>query len=329
MFRFSVICTVYNHEDYISECLSSIINQDFKDFELIIVNDGSTDNSLKNINITLNELSGRIGQKNIKVSLINIENSGQSAAFQKAIDIAEGQYIAMIDSDDSWMTDKLRIIDNAIDADEPGMILHPVRLIDSKGIDKGINRPLGAKISRGNIAERVLNSGRVVSPATSGIIIRSDICNSLMPSPLTGFSGALDAYLVVGAALKGEIIALDKALARYRIHEQGQYLIRLSSTEGIRKQVEIQDIIINSLGISEEAYRRNSFYARNILVLNRKINEPYLKSFVNLLIALYRDESFGHFDKVRLMAFWTLYSISPQNVSDKMWSFFIRKQVGI
>lgn len=88
----SVVVPIYNVEDYLSECIESILNQTFKDFELILVNDGSTDNSLKICNEYL--------KKDERIQIINKENGGLSSARNSGIDVAKGEYIIFIDSDD-------------------------------------------------------------------------------------------------------------------------------------------------------------------------------------------------------------------------------------
>ncbi len=89
----SFIIPVYNGEKYIEDCVDSVLNLNFNEFEIIIINDGSKDNTLK----ICNKLSGNIG--NIKV--FSIENSGQGIARNYGIKKASGNYIAFIDADDT------------------------------------------------------------------------------------------------------------------------------------------------------------------------------------------------------------------------------------
>lgn len=89
----SVIVPVYNSEEYIGTTLDSIINQDFKSFEVIVIDDGSTDNSLEIINQKLSEST-------ISYNVIHQENSGVSSARNRGIDVAKGNYLVFIDADD-------------------------------------------------------------------------------------------------------------------------------------------------------------------------------------------------------------------------------------
>jgi len=108
----SVVVAIYNVEKYITKCLESIVNQDYADFELILVNDGSTDNSEKVIKNYLKNLS-------INWKLINKDNGGQSSARNIGYKNAKGDYIVFIDSDDVISRDFLSSLyaqfDNNID----------------------------------------------------------------------------------------------------------------------------------------------------------------------------------------------------------------------
>ena len=89
--KISVIIPVYNVEKYIRQCLESIINQTLKEIEIIIVNDGTKDNSMKIV-------EEYVSDKRIKI--INKENGGISSARNAGMEIAQGEYIYFIDSDD-------------------------------------------------------------------------------------------------------------------------------------------------------------------------------------------------------------------------------------
>lgn len=102
----SVIVPIYNVEEYVRECIESILNQTFKEFELLLVNDGSTDNSPQ-ICKYYEELDSR-------VKVINKINGGLSDARNAGIDVAEGKYLTFIDGDDFITEDTLETMYNAI-----------------------------------------------------------------------------------------------------------------------------------------------------------------------------------------------------------------------
>ncbi|MEG0236527.1 glycosyltransferase family 2 protein [Cetobacterium sp.] len=90
--KISVIIPIYNGENFIEKCLNSILNQTLKDIEVIVVNDGSTDNSYEIINKIVDN----------RLILISKKNEGVSSARNQALKIAKGKYILCIDSDD-WI----------------------------------------------------------------------------------------------------------------------------------------------------------------------------------------------------------------------------------
>lgn len=92
MIDISVIVPVYNVEKYLEDCINSIINQTFKNFELILVDDGSTDKS--------GEICDKFAQIDNRIRVIHKQNTGQADSRNIAIKICKGEYIIFVDSDD-------------------------------------------------------------------------------------------------------------------------------------------------------------------------------------------------------------------------------------
>ncbi len=90
----SIIVPVYNVERYIDRCIQSILNQTFTDYEVILIDDGSPDNCPV--------MCDTYAKRDKRICVIHQENSGQAVARNRALDIAKGEYIAFIDSDD-WV----------------------------------------------------------------------------------------------------------------------------------------------------------------------------------------------------------------------------------
>ena len=96
--KVSVIIPVYNVEEYLRECLDSVVNQTLKEIEIICVDDGSTDNSL--------EILKEYAQKDKRITVITQNNSGSGTARNCGINIAKGDFIAFMDSDDIYPENK-------------------------------------------------------------------------------------------------------------------------------------------------------------------------------------------------------------------------------
>ena len=96
--KISVVMPVYNAEKYLDEAINSVLKQTLKDIELICINDGSTDNSW---NVIQNYAS-----KDSRIKAYSQENKGRSAARNKALDIAQGEFVSFLDSDDFYPNEK-------------------------------------------------------------------------------------------------------------------------------------------------------------------------------------------------------------------------------
>lgn len=94
MIKFSIIVPIYKVEEYLHQCLDSILCQDFKNFELILVDDGSPDNCPK--------ICDEYAVEDKRIKVIHKENGGLSDARNSGIKIAKGEYIIFVDSDDYW-----------------------------------------------------------------------------------------------------------------------------------------------------------------------------------------------------------------------------------
>lgn len=101
----SVIVPMYNVEKYVGRCLESIRNQTFKDFEVIMINDGSPDNSA--------QIALEYAEKDSRFILINQENKGISGTRNVGIETAKGEYICFVDSDDFCLNDYIEKLYNA------------------------------------------------------------------------------------------------------------------------------------------------------------------------------------------------------------------------
>ena len=117
----SVIIPVYDMEKYISQCLTSVINQSYKNLEIIVVNDGSKDRS--------SEIAKEYAQKDKRVRVYDYENAGVSVARNRGLELAKGEYISFVDSDDWLHPEFYKILADALETNNAdiGEIVMDVR----------------------------------------------------------------------------------------------------------------------------------------------------------------------------------------------------------
>ena len=116
--KFSIIVPAYNEAQYIEECVESVLNQDYDNFEVIVVDDGATDETPQIID--------SLAQKSKKVKVIHQKNGGLSAARNSGIEAASGDYILFLDGDDFWSDNSfLTCLDNMITKEMVDVVIFP------------------------------------------------------------------------------------------------------------------------------------------------------------------------------------------------------------
>ena len=116
----SIIMPVYNAEKYLNRSIESIMNQTYNNIEIILVNDGSTDNSL--------EICTSYQEKDNRIKLINQANKGVSFARNKGIDEATGDYIMFIDSDDYVEKNMIEDMVSKITEDDIDLVISGIKM---------------------------------------------------------------------------------------------------------------------------------------------------------------------------------------------------------
>lgn len=159
--KISVVIPTYNRENLIINSIESVLNQTFSDFEIIIIDDDSTDNTREKIN--------NINDKRIRY-IKHEQNMGPSAARNTGIKNASGDYIAFLDSDDTWLIDKLEKQINAFKSPDKSIaVVHcGVQYIDYK-----TQKPLTQWIIRENVNKNIFNNFGA-APGTPTMLIKKE-----------------------------------------------------------------------------------------------------------------------------------------------------------
>ncbi|MGB6298836.1 MAG: glycosyltransferase family A protein [Rivularia sp. (in: cyanobacteria)] len=206
---FSVIIPAYNASQYLSETINSVLAQTFTDFELLIIDDGSTDNTA--------EIANYYCQLDNRVKLISQTNQGVSKTRNRGINIAKGKYIAFLDSDDQWLPNKLTThIEHFNRSPNLGISFGRIEFMTSDS--KPTNSFSHSRLFQITL-EHLYYENLIVTP--SNAVIRRNIFDSIGGFDFS-LSGTEDAELFFRIIFKGwKVEGIDKVLIRYRTNQAG------------------------------------------------------------------------------------------------------------
>ena len=207
----SVIIPLYNKEEFIERTLRSVATQDMDNWECIIIDDGSTDSSLKKVN----EFTGN-HPGNWKV--VTQLNSGQARARNHGIEIAQGKYLAFLDADDLWPINKLRLQFNVLEKNSGAVLVLSAFAIfrGHHSTPRVVRHKNSQKMNLGWILMNGFGGGlESVGMIRSGSVSKKELFDSSLST-----SSGLD--LSLRMAQLGQIILLPQIGLYYRISE-GQW----------------------------------------------------------------------------------------------------------
>ena len=209
----SVIVPVYNVEDYLEECINSILSQTYTNLEILIVNDGSTDNSL--------EILQKFSQKDSRISIFTKENGGLSSARNYAIDRANGKYFTFIDSDDYIEENYIEyLMESLIDNEADISIVNSYHMINGKRKDIINNDGSVSIFSRRGVLEKMYskeNDFIGILQSAQGKLYKKKLFNNIRYPLGKKYEDAFTTYKLYLNSEK--IVYTNIALYAYRIRE--------------------------------------------------------------------------------------------------------------
>lgn len=200
----SVIINNYNYGRFLNQAIESVLHQTYQNWELIVVDDESTDNSREIIEAYTENLTA-IFQK----------NAGQGEALNTGIAHAHGEIICFLDADDYFHQDKLmKVVAGFYEHPEWVQISHCWTSVDTDGLPIGQGSTL---LNQGDVRPLLLRWGRYAMGITSGLAYRRAALQKALPIP-TRKAAAADTYLTVVVPFYGEVGCINEPLMFYRIH---------------------------------------------------------------------------------------------------------------
>lgn len=243
--KVSVIVTCYNYAKYLKGCLISILNQTFQDYELVIVNDGSTDNTDEVItNFLCNE----------KIRYINQQNTGQAVATNNGIIAAKGELIAFLDADDLWEPTKLEKQVDLFIRDSIGVVYSGIKFMNEDG--QSLDMKLTGKYytpRSGYVTGALLFENFI--PYSSTVVRKKCFEEFGMFNP--EYKNGLDWDLWLRISKEYEFTFVNECLLSYRIGHPGQLI------SNVERSVQCSELILDRFlesnpGIVPEKVKRKA-----------------------------------------------------------------------
>jgi hypothetical protein len=211
---FDVVVINYNYSEYVGQCIESALAQDHPNVRVIVVDDGSTDDSL--------EILKSYGES---ITLISQENAGMMAASNKGFEACSADYVLFLDADDYLYKAALSSVSMNC---KKGVAKIHFRLDrrDNSGRLLGTTPTAAFALDSGDVKGLIMEAGAYVSVPTSGNVYSKAVLDTLFPLQ-TSFStdsgeylGQIptDAFLKLRIPFEGELTAIQESLGVYRIH---------------------------------------------------------------------------------------------------------------
>jgi len=268
---FSVVMPMYNVERYVAQAIDSVLAQTYEHFELICVNDGCTDDTLRIV----------AAYDDSRIKVVHQKNMGLAAARNTGINYANGVFVALLDSDDAWRSNKLsehfKHFRNTPDLD---ISYSASRFMDEDGVDMGI----GQYPQLNDITPQVIFCRNPIGNGSAAVIRKSLLTNIAERKVVDGafrttyfdedFRQSEDVEFWLRAALKTDCVfgGIGEALTQYRVNASGlsanldnQFAAWKSS---VNKNQSISPVFFSRWESLAEAYQKRYLARRAVQARN-------------------------------------------------------------
>jgi glycosyltransferase involved in cell wall biosynthesis len=250
----TILINNYNYERFLKTAIDSALKQTYDNIEVIVVDDGSTDNSRDIINSYGNNI----------IPLLK-DNGGQASAFNLGFAKSQGEIICFLDSDDFFLPEKVATVVNLFKThNEIDWLFHPLQLtgkkVSSLEIHDYSSNLSGIYDIRKNIAQGKLGRNLPIGIVTSGMCLKRNLLKQILPMPDI-INITSDDYIKYSALGLSQGFVLLEELATQRIHENNAYTFRKD-----KQSLEAKILILTAY------YLKKDF--------------PFLSKFANSIFAL-------------------------------------------
>lgn len=233
--KVSVIIPVYNTENYLRECLDSVLAQTFTDFEVLVINDGSTDGS--------GRICDEYAQKDARVKVFHKENGGVSSARNLGLDHAKGDWVCFVDSDDEVLEDALQNYVNCIKSTDADIIISNYIVKYENGIENSVKVRIGTSDLQNNDLIKDIIDGKIHGSLCNKII-KADILKKFRFDPDITYME--DKFLLIKMLLREpNVFFMNKST--YVYWQRPDSATNKISSKSIASVKKVYDYLINKL----------------------------------------------------------------------------------
>jgi glycosyltransferase involved in cell wall biosynthesis len=328
----SVLINNYNYGEYINACIDSCLEQSLINKEVIVVDDGSVDNSRSII----------LGYGS-SIKYIFKQNGGQASAFNAGFLACTGDVIVFLDSDDMLMPHCLDKI--AQNWNISYSKLHFNLLMIGKNYGPRGEIFCKGSLPHGELKELILKEGNHVSMPTSGNAFSRAFLSGVMPMPEAAYRTCADVYVTNLAPMAGCVGAIDEPLGFYRMHDKNISSLVMNSRfkpeelyRNIVREITTDGIIddfSNRIGLEYNTGALINSYAhlQQVMVYDKLANlfgntrfRTPLKDYISLSFAIFRLKNMPYY-KIALIHSWMfLLLVAPATIAERMVIFGYKRK---
>jgi hypothetical protein len=298
----TVVMSSYNYGAFVGQAIQSVLRQTYEDFEVIVCDDGSTDDSCAVIQ--------RHVDRDRRVKLVQKPNGGQASCWNVAFLRSRGDLLCPLDADDAFYPDKLEtVVDHFRRHPGSGLAVHAMTVLDRSGREVQ-QIPFFTRFERGWIAEAVIRrGGRWRYMPSSGLAFRRELSRFIFPIPEQMFRIHADSLLVTLAPLLTKVTAIEEPLAYYRVHGTnwigGSFRDRTTAAKVVdatSRTIGAVNSRLAELGLPQRldlACNLELLQSRFTLsLLDGKAGPDLVREYVSLLAAVFADDLYRFPQKV-------------------------------
>lgn len=294
----SILIANFNYEAYVEEAVETALRQTYDKIEIIVCDDGSTDNSPA--------ILDRLEAFHPSVEVIHKTNGGMASAFNAAFRASRGHVVCFLDADDLFTRSKVERVVSLLQ-EEPtlGYVHHPILLVDQHR--EVIQRvPFGISLDGGDMSRRIRDrGGRWMWSPTSAISLHRDLAEYVFPIPEPDLTWCADGYASILSASISRIGVIDEALSLYRVHGRNAVVQKKRTVQHAQSLIDAIHLQINavnetlsnwdlhSLHIDVEKNLAVDYQRLAVGILGHESRRSLMADYLHMIPAMVRDDLYG------------------------------------